>query len=673
MRKKFILPAILLLLTYCFNSCSSSAQISSPAPGSLLEMLSAISAVADQQTSANRTIRLAIVPFTSSKQEITGNRFGDYLSERLVASLKQNARIRLFERGRLDAVIKENTLALSGLVNAEEARRLGELAPLDVLLTGTFTVLPQSIEINGRFIDVISGEIIQAFNYQTQLTADLLSFFTPPVAAPVIQNSAEANISPENGCKALEEEFKTLLSDLSEQNKIDKLAEKAIALPLNAPCSAVHVQILNSFKRYQLYPAKYRKFLLAALSAPDYQPDKQYILDILSYQAADSVVDNAEWQAGLEAVKKMSSYSLYNGLRYLFYYSALDKSRETQQKRVDEYFSLVVAGKIGRPVAVTTETAFWKLMEALNDYKLTYYTYQKYGKELPDKEKHRVFKYLFSHFRQEKDPVIAKQQFKDISALFNELPVEEKTAELILDEFLHNLDYRSTGQYTVTPAEQAMAADFIRIFVKESAPVISRNFATFSKKWNREEGAFFCLEHNIDCPQLVPSADSLAVQIVSEDFHQADQAAKYLLKYGSRAAKLEKQILRMMRYWEKNRQSGATNMLWAGIEILGNTRTQNPDAWETMYRIWRTPHHDSGSKVSQSFSAIGAPIHSWLQQKYQTESENYIRIYIIKILSTQQENRTKNLAFCRDALKKADNDYLKDALEIAIEKLTESR
>ena len=149
----------------------------------------------------DRAIRLAVLPFTPTQAQFSaeaGCGFGAYFTEGLIGALGAHPeKIRLFERSRLDAITKENALSLSGLISREEAKKIGELAPIDYILTGTFTKLTSYIEVDGRILDVVSGEIKAAFSQRIEVTPDIRSLFPLPAAsAPAGDRGA---IAPDEG------------------------------------------------------------------------------------------------------------------------------------------------------------------------------------------------------------------------------------------------------------------------------------------------------------------------------------------------------------------------------------------------------------------------------------------------------------------------------------------
>ena len=132
-----------------------------------------------QKVSPGNVFRLAVLPFiqTGSERYIDKG-FGQFLTENIISTLGTvRPAVRLFERSRLDAVLKEQALSNNGMFSETEAKRLGELVPIDYVLTGTYTKLDRTITMNARFIDVVSGEVALSFASGMPMSPELESLF----------------------------------------------------------------------------------------------------------------------------------------------------------------------------------------------------------------------------------------------------------------------------------------------------------------------------------------------------------------------------------------------------------------------------------------------------------------------------------------------------------------
>jgi len=104
--------------------------------------------------------KIAVLPF----KELEGQRtvLGSYLAEELVTALFENPGFSIVERTMLDRVIGELKLDQSGLIDPETAKRVGKIAGVDAIVTGTITDLASYVAVNARLIDAQSGRIFAA-------------------------------------------------------------------------------------------------------------------------------------------------------------------------------------------------------------------------------------------------------------------------------------------------------------------------------------------------------------------------------------------------------------------------------------------------------------------------------------------------------------------------------
>ncbi len=115
-------------------------------------------------------IAVAEFKFRTPKGE-KSNRESELARQKIMDMLLDSGRVRLIERDRLDAIIKEQQLGETGLVDAESAARVGKLAGVDAVLIGE--IVPQKLNkkekssepefevtISARLINTSTGEII---------------------------------------------------------------------------------------------------------------------------------------------------------------------------------------------------------------------------------------------------------------------------------------------------------------------------------------------------------------------------------------------------------------------------------------------------------------------------------------------------------------------------------
>jgi len=121
------------------------------------------SSVAQQQKK-----KVAVISF----RELDGRTtvLGTYVSEELGTALFKLGGLDIVERTMLDKILGELKLGQSGVIDPNTAKRVGEVAGVDAIVTGTITDLQSYIAVNCRLIDVQSGRVFAAA--QTKIVKD---------------------------------------------------------------------------------------------------------------------------------------------------------------------------------------------------------------------------------------------------------------------------------------------------------------------------------------------------------------------------------------------------------------------------------------------------------------------------------------------------------------------
>src|SRR5437899_483275 len=104
--------------------------------------------------------KIAVLPF----RELDGRAtvLGTYMSEALVTQLVNSGNLEVVERTMLDRILSEMKLGESGLIDPNTAKRVGQVAGVDAIVTGTITDLQSYVAANCRLIDAATGRIFAA-------------------------------------------------------------------------------------------------------------------------------------------------------------------------------------------------------------------------------------------------------------------------------------------------------------------------------------------------------------------------------------------------------------------------------------------------------------------------------------------------------------------------------
>ena len=104
---------------------------------------------------------VAIVDFN----DLQGNvmELGRFLSEELSVGISSSGKgFEVVDRVHLKAILKEHKLSFTGLINKESAQKLGQIAGVDALITGTITPFGDSVRITVKILDINTAKLIGA-------------------------------------------------------------------------------------------------------------------------------------------------------------------------------------------------------------------------------------------------------------------------------------------------------------------------------------------------------------------------------------------------------------------------------------------------------------------------------------------------------------------------------
>ena len=111
---------------------------------------------------------IAIMPFVTKSKEKS------VLLSDIYAYYLRNTSLKIVDRKELSSVLKEIKLSMAGITNDKNAKKIGELAGADYLLTGNMELLANIYYVNVKVIEVATGETI----YSDMLTIQDKAFMT---------------------------------------------------------------------------------------------------------------------------------------------------------------------------------------------------------------------------------------------------------------------------------------------------------------------------------------------------------------------------------------------------------------------------------------------------------------------------------------------------------------
>lgn len=146
---------------------------------------------------SNKT--LAIMDFTDFKGR--KNDFGTYLSEKLIFSMYKIKGIKVVERNQLQNVLKTMEFQLTGLVEKDTLQKIGHLTGANAILVGTITDMGESIEVNGRIVNVENGMILAVMSVPLAKDKQVASFFAKKGENVITKENTEAALKKSDNWK----------------------------------------------------------------------------------------------------------------------------------------------------------------------------------------------------------------------------------------------------------------------------------------------------------------------------------------------------------------------------------------------------------------------------------------------------------------------------------------
>lgn len=124
------------------------------------EIRSLSNAMADNIAKAGKK-RIAVVDFTDLQGNIT--ELGRFIAEELsVAIAGAGKGFEVIDRTHLKTILQEHKLVISGLIDSATAKKLGQIAGVEALITGTITPFGDSIRLSAKILDTATARVIGA-------------------------------------------------------------------------------------------------------------------------------------------------------------------------------------------------------------------------------------------------------------------------------------------------------------------------------------------------------------------------------------------------------------------------------------------------------------------------------------------------------------------------------
>lgn len=631
-----------------------------------------------------QTLRLAVVPFTATRSsERASPAFGEYLTESAIGCMTGNSKIKVFERTRLDAILKEHEFILTDLMNPAAALKIGQLAPIDAVMSGTFTVLKSYIDVSARLIDITTGEVTLSFNERIRITKNIATLLDDSATEPKVQETTPVNITINNtnppqpdkskadACKKKVDEFTPRLHDLSSPDKVEAVVAAATQTPFDNQCGQLHYHVMSAFTRYKIDHATYKRFLLKTIDTIAYPVGDERASEVIRFLAADGRIDDDEWTSGLRVTSRVGNYSLSTYLNYLLA-RPTSPSVDVVKNRLDSYLGIAAAGKAGLPVPLRFEVAFFEMMEAVkSNQPLRQYTYTRYASKLSLDEKSlpTMFSTLRSMYTEETSPERKTEIIRWLGEFVNEHEYAKAHEQLF--DFAFQFGLTGNAHRDEETKLTHPTADLATL-VSMSKGRFSE-YATMSPYESQTEDRIdFCVVNEIPVPGVIPTLDEAATILKGTDVEKQLRTAQMLSLMGDKPRQIENVLVSMLgRKSLEDRQRLAEVQVQL-IVVLGNIRSANPTAID--YMISTLPHYGNDTEASETaLVRIGKPavhaITTTLEKT--TEMQGGLQYQLITILGKIGMDAAEGKKAIQKVLKATRNNDVKYAAEAALQAIGE--
>jgi TolB-like protein len=633
---------------------------------------------------SDKPLRLAVVPLANT-QSASANKFGEYVTESIISKLSdQPGKFKIFERKRLDAILKEDELILSDLMLPEAAQKIGKLAPIDALFSGTYTKLKTYVDVSSRLIDVASGEILVSYSGRIKLTKNLKTLF-PEGEVMVIEskpvmtinqqpkeNHKEQQItftgkSREEICKQLVKDFKIKLNDLSTKERVDAVVSEAMKTPFDNQCGKLHYELIYSLNRFKIKNETYPSFLLATLDSIRFPSQDDRAYEITRFMARDSVIDFKEWKVGLHTISKVGDYTLSTYIGYLL---ARTKSDDDElHDRIDAYFQLANAQKIGLPKPVAYNTAFFEMMEGVKaNVKLEQYVYEKYaGKvELDVRSASSINAALRNMYKEEKDKATKTKIISWMADFFN---AHE-------DEKMHEHLYDLAWAFNLTTYEarnEEIRRDFPEADLKLLVEKCRNKFSDYAMKTpynsQQEDRINFCVKYNVPILNVIPTMAEAEVILKGSDLKEQLRVMKLLVQMGDKPKPLENTLIGLLSKRSLEDKEKMTEIQSLTMAVLGHIKTNHAEAIKYMTSQLMSFNYLESDNATHALVEIGKPAVNSLIKSLSatTDQDGGLRYKIIVILGKIGHDAKPAEPLLKKLLNENRNADVRYAIEAAIQ------
>jgi len=180
-------PIRIILAALCFASCSLSLVQAQEMDKELTEMATELAASIKESSKKKVTV-LDFTDLQGGSSEL-----GKYVAEQLTVDLVIAKKdFTVLDRYNLNKILAEHKLTATGLIDPENAKKLGQFAGVDALILGTITPRGQKVNITAKIITTDTAAIVGAAKAEFLSDEAVQQLLSKSADAPKSGNAEEA-------------------------------------------------------------------------------------------------------------------------------------------------------------------------------------------------------------------------------------------------------------------------------------------------------------------------------------------------------------------------------------------------------------------------------------------------------------------------------------------------
>lgn len=661
-----LIPLVILSIGFLLTNVYARNNVAVTLDDCVTELLSRSASL-----SSRSVISIAVLPFTPTQKDLAAdNQFGDYFAEVLTSKLSERKEFKVFERNRLDAVTKELALNVSGIINENEAKKIGELAPIDYILTGTFTKMKEEIQINGRIINVVSGEIDAGFSRLLKLNNELSALFptvdnTPdqPQTPDQPETQESSSQAPGDPCVKLFNEFDPLFI----HKDYPSIAKKAADIPFTNKCASIHSDVLYLFMKKRYFDNTYHSFLLQQLTSPKPDNVSGYIRGSIEYLGLDGSIDKEEWKAITTCLSKSMKRPYYMSSLFdasAFVHTFTENEVAERKLLMDDYINNIdgFSDPKGSSIRVMDLLSAFKSKYVDSDLNLYFYWIEKYSSNLQSGD----IAQLMSSVRD----VYGKGVFlRGDTANYARLTTTMATLtrydkidnavvaaiESYLWMFFHVYD-----QYPFFKNQ-------LKIYTLQCKNQLAKIIPQLPAKAFDDELIRYCLQYGIEVPGKVPSLDSLVHNLTVDNSSMQSKASEYLRLVTITKPEYLRIISKTLERSLILDESGGFYFQIDLINMISGSKSTDPQFHKSLINcLTNSKDEILCDSTIAAIGRMGNPIIPSLKSSYETAKEP-LRLKIIKAIGSMGRSAKSEIPWLQAKRNGAGSPALKDQIDDTID------